>query len=582
MPGSPGNTAAELFIPIRPDGSNAPITPGSAALFKSQQTGKFCRLVPQQQNKVLCDQDTAAGATQFTYAGHGLQYNSLPLLNPGAPSPAYFAAPTMELPALPVPVRPAQQVPLASSANYVINLNYGNCRVDDVTSFVSHGAAGPVAVMLLAPVHQGWFCLLRDLPVLRHRVPHAAAAASNPATVPPHIDIQLHPLLAVAAAHRRPASLCMCSCRNLLTLQPACHVPQVYCPADGSDGSSAGEQFTFLSTSLPPGTTLAPGSPMLIKSVKTGMFCRAVTGSDGLTKIKCDVSQAAASVMTYTGDGFSYNGLAFNNPGGARPVFLSPKPSLGAVAVAPAPSSCNFGRVPAVTSGPGAGSTALSPNGDYAVTLNDKGSLMLVHRATGASTLLGVPAFACLGPFGLVLQPTGNLVVQDRDNRTAWSSGSACQAPSSSASGRQCYSYMVTNSGTLQVGSSSPTGSTGSSIVWSGSGALSGGRQLRRQQLTSSSAPELSCIWSPSGGQAAPVLVSGDGRYEARVGDGGSLQVVDTAAAAVVFTPDGALQGTGQGRLCVRNNGLLLLLGSSGGWLASGGRTQLLKCLQPA
>jgi hypothetical protein len=336
----------------------------------------------------------------------------------------------------------------------------------------------------------------------------------------------------------------------------------VYCPTDSSDGSSASEQFTFYSNSLDQGSALTAGSTMLIKSIKTGMFCRVITASDGLTKIKCDVTAASATTMTYTGSGFAYNGQSLNNPGGSKPLFLSSVPGIGVVAVAPAPSSCSFGSVAAVASGPGVASTALSPSGNYAVGVSDKGRLSVFNRASGSSALLGLPAFACTGPFGLVLQPTGNLVMRDSAQRVVWSSSSACgTGQGAGASGQQCYSYMVTNNGTLQVRGN------GSSVAWAGAAALSAGSELKKTQLTSNSAAELSCISSAVLGQAARVLMSPNGRYEARVGDGGSLQVVTTASGAVVFTPAGAALGTGQGRLCVRNNGLLLLLSNAGGCL---------------
>lgn len=68
------------------------------------------------------------------------------------------------------------------------------------------------------------------------------------------------------------------------------------------------EQFAAFSESLLPGDVLVPNSRTLIKSAKTGMFCR-VVDVQGTGQIKCDVSDPAqATRFVYTGSGFSYNG----------------------------------------------------------------------------------------------------------------------------------------------------------------------------------------------------------------------------------------------------------------------------------
>lgn len=68
------------------------------------------------------------------------------------------------------------------------------------------------------------------------------------------------------------------------------------------------EQFAAFSETLSPGDVLSPGSRALIKSAKTGMFCRVVQ-AQGSSHIQCDVTDPAqASRFVYTGSGFSYNG----------------------------------------------------------------------------------------------------------------------------------------------------------------------------------------------------------------------------------------------------------------------------------
>ncbi len=50
------------------------------------QTGKYCRAVTDNNDgltKILCDQDTIATASNLTYAGRALSYNSEPFINPG-------------------------------------------------------------------------------------------------------------------------------------------------------------------------------------------------------------------------------------------------------------------------------------------------------------------------------------------------------------------------------------------------------------------------------------------------------------------------------------------------------------------
>jgi hypothetical protein len=55
-----------------------------------------------------------------------------------------------------------------------------------------------------------------------------------------------------------------------------------------------------------PGMPMKPGSQVMLKSIKTGKYCRVVR-VDRREQIKCDVANPAdATPMVYTGTGFSY------------------------------------------------------------------------------------------------------------------------------------------------------------------------------------------------------------------------------------------------------------------------------------
>jgi hypothetical protein len=104
----------------------------------------------------------------------------------------------------------------------------------------------------------------------------------------------------------------------------------MYCPA-GVQQNDAAEQFAVFptSSSLTSGQPLLPGSSILIKSIKTGKFCRVVLVGDK-QQILCDVDDpSAASTMAYTGTGFSYQGQGFANYGSSQPLQLGAPGSPG-------------------------------------------------------------------------------------------------------------------------------------------------------------------------------------------------------------------------------------------------------------
>jgi hypothetical protein len=104
----------------------------------------------------------------------------------------------------------------------------------------------------------------------------------------------------------------------------------MYCPTNGSVTNSLSMQFAAFSTDLNPGSVIRVGSQILLKSLKTGMFCRLVSGPTGQQEVRCDIdaAQAAelATPLTYDGTGVSYNGVPLTNPGtndmGTNPLYL--------------------------------------------------------------------------------------------------------------------------------------------------------------------------------------------------------------------------------------------------------------------
>jgi hypothetical protein len=136
-----GTTLPEQFTAARPDGGTSPIMPGETMLIKSEQTGKYCRVVQigtqQQRQQILCDQDTPATASPFTYTGTstGVAYNGQPFVNPGGGAPAYFG-PSGSTPTPATLVAP----PMATNTPLQIALTgQGFLRIDNATNYAYIG-----------------------------------------------------------------------------------------------------------------------------------------------------------------------------------------------------------------------------------------------------------------------------------------------------------------------------------------------------------------------------------------------------------------------------------------------------------
>jgi hypothetical protein len=71
--------------------------------------------------------------------------NGQPFINPGGSAPVYFGGPTAQQPAFPTPLKPARKLQVASGGLYMLNLDFGNCRVDDISGYVGAPAFLPAA-----------------------------------------------------------------------------------------------------------------------------------------------------------------------------------------------------------------------------------------------------------------------------------------------------------------------------------------------------------------------------------------------------------------------------------------------------
>jgi hypothetical protein len=251
---------------------------------------------------------------------------------------------------------------------------------------------------------------------------------------------------------------------------------------------------------------------------------------------------------------------AFNNPGGVKPLFFSSKASMMSLAAAPPPSSCSGGEVASLGTAKGMTTTAFSPSMAYSLSLTKLGNIAVAKVSSNATLALISPATSCSGPFSVLMQRSGNLVLRDKFLRSVWSSGNACASPSNAS--QKCYSYQVANNGQLVVQDQARN------VVWRSHGNDAAASSIQyKTQLISNSTLELSCIWSGPGRDPA-LLASRGGRYVAAVDQRGGLQVVDLLSKMTTFSPAAAKPGSAEARLCIRNTGELELLGGGGGSLA--------------
>lgn len=92
-----GSSLAEQYVAYNPGNlaSSDPVQLGQTAILRSRLTGKFCKLTllpGSSQQGMVCDQDSEATATVFTYTGIGLSYNNQPLVAGGPGQPLVLPA----------------------------------------------------------------------------------------------------------------------------------------------------------------------------------------------------------------------------------------------------------------------------------------------------------------------------------------------------------------------------------------------------------------------------------------------------------------------------------------------------------
>jgi hypothetical protein len=281
-------------------------------------------------------------------------------------------------------------------------------------------------------------------------------------------------------------------------------------------------------------------------------------------------------------------GTPFTNPGNNNPLFLGGPGSLVIINPAlPAACSANVGTVVlASSSSSGQPVLLVSASGGHKLLLSKSGELAVFTLAGVMVQSIATSYASCLGPFRLVLQPNGNLELQDSKGRVYWSSQSGClgQQPG-------CYTVVLGSDGVLRV-----VDSTGGA-VWASRAATGGGAQLvpgakrpgrlgaqpassgtatnttststtvpgKPVQLHSAGTPRVACIYAAVIKGAASSLASRDGKYLLSIGSKSGLQLASAASQAVVWTPATGGSKAKASSLCLAPNGTLVLWGSKAG-----------------
>jgi hypothetical protein len=254
--------------------SPEPLSSGASTIIKSEETGKFCRLVPISAGSrgaprnstirpsstlitapagsmltMLCDVTDPALATPMTYTADGLTYNGQPILPVGPGGQMVVVPPgtstatgtagsttTSITPAGPV-VKPGQPITIETADGYLSVPNTGTSMF-----------------------------------------PNATATGSNPA-----------------------------------------------------------EQFMLTPTTGSSTAPVLPGTSTYVQSVATGMYCRVVPGTTANSQeIKCDQpTPATATLMTYTGSGLAYDGMTLGTSGPGKPATVNRGPPVNPLNPAP-------------------------------------------------------------------------------------------------------------------------------------------------------------------------------------------------------------------------------------------------------
>ena len=114
----------------------------------------------------------------------------------------------------------------------------------------------------------------------------------------------------------------------------------------GSGGTPPEQYLAFHPDSLSSSSPIQPYNTTVLQSVETGLWCRLAPLASNATQMGmvCDQATAATgTVLTYTGDGLSYNGIDLVASGPGQPLLLE---NTTRVPVA-GPTADNLALVPA-------------------------------------------------------------------------------------------------------------------------------------------------------------------------------------------------------------------------------------------
>ena len=122
-------------------------------------------------------------------------------------------------------------------------------------------------------------------------------------------------------------------------------------PGNGTGATPPEQYLAYHPGNLADGSPIDPYETAILKNAQTGLYCQLRPLPSNTTQIGmiCDQpTDAIATVMTYTGDGLSYNGIALVSAGPGQPLLLENTtrvPVLG-------PTADNLTLVPALTGPP--------------------------------------------------------------------------------------------------------------------------------------------------------------------------------------------------------------------------------------
>jgi hypothetical protein len=115
----------------------------------------------------------------------------------------------------------------------------------------------------------------------------------------------------------------------------------------GTGGTAPEQYLAFHAGNLTSSSPIQPYTTTVLQSVQTGLYCRLAPLPSNTTQIGMVCDQASAStatVLTYTGDGLSYNGIDLVATGPGQPLLLENTTA----SPVPGPTADNLTLVPAL------------------------------------------------------------------------------------------------------------------------------------------------------------------------------------------------------------------------------------------